>query len=115
LKAAACILAIVSLAGSLTPVVAGAGQPPSPTPSPAPSESAAAGPSNPCGSILSRVARPTVTTSVCTVETGHVLGTIATGYSDINVGAKYVLGYNRTGSLGGQRLRDDSNRQLQLE
>lgn len=39
---------------------------PSVSPSPAPSA-----PSDPCGSILSIVNRPTVTTGVCTVRTGH--------------------------------------------
>lgn len=38
----------------------------SPSPSPTP-----AAPSDPCGSILSIVNRPTVTTGVCTVRTGH--------------------------------------------
>lgn len=38
------------------------------TPSPSPSPSA---PSDPCGSILSIVNRPTVSTGVCTVRTGH--------------------------------------------
>lgn len=38
----------------------------SPSPSPAPSA-----PSDPCGSILSIVNRPTVSTGVCTVRTGH--------------------------------------------
>jgi hypothetical protein len=151
MKPAARILAVLSFTGSLaaaTPVADG--QPASPTPSPAPSASAAAGPSDPCGSIISIVTRPTVTTSVCTVRTGHVLiengytnttttgpgggvtasypqslirigtsdphlefsvtspsfnrssigGAIATGYSDINVGAKYEIGYNRTASWG---------------
>lgn len=39
---------------------------PAVSPSPAPSD-----PSDPCGSILSIVNRPTVTTGVCTVRTGH--------------------------------------------
>lgn len=39
---------------------------PSPSPSPTP-----AAPSDPCGSLLSIVNRPTVTTGVCTVRTGH--------------------------------------------
>lgn len=38
----------------------------SPSPSPAPSA-----PSDPCGSLLSIVNRPTVSTGVCTVRTGH--------------------------------------------
>jgi hypothetical protein len=41
---------------------------PSPAVSPSPTPSA---PSDPCGSILSIVNRPTVTTGVCTVRTGH--------------------------------------------
>ena len=41
---------------------------PSASPSPSPTPSA---PSDPCGSILSIVNRPTVTTGVCTVRTGH--------------------------------------------
>lgn len=40
---------------------------PSPSPSPHPSPAA---PSDPCGSVLSIVNRPTVTTGVCTVRTG---------------------------------------------
>lgn len=47
----------------------------SPTPSPTPSA-----PSDPCGSILSIVNRPTVTTGVCTVRTGHF--DIETGYTN---------------------------------
>jgi hypothetical protein len=151
MKPAARILSVLSFAGSLTATTAAAtAEQASTAPSPAPSASAAAGPSDPCGSIISIVTRPTVTTSVCTVRTGHVLiengytntittgpgggvvvsypqslvrigtsdphfefsvtppsfnrssagGTIATGYSDINVGAKYEIGYNRTASWG---------------
>ncbi|MGC1380293.1 MAG: hypothetical protein WA814_04635 [Candidatus Baltobacteraceae bacterium] len=48
---------------------------PSPTASPAPTA-----PSDPCGSILSIVNRPTVTTGVCTVRTGHF--TFENGYSN---------------------------------
>ncbi len=40
---------------------------PSPAPSPTPST-----PADPCGSLLSIVNRPTVSTGVCTVRTGHV-------------------------------------------
>jgi hypothetical protein len=43
---------------------------PSPVSSPSPSPTPSA-PSDPCGSILSIVNRPTVTTGVCTVRTGH--------------------------------------------
>ncbi len=51
-----------AIAGGAPAAAAGA----SPSPSPAPSA-----PSDPCGSILSIVNRPTVTTGVCTVRTGH--------------------------------------------
>jgi hypothetical protein len=54
--------------------------PPSPSPptaSPSPSPNA---PSDPCGSILSVVNRPTVTTGVCTVRTGHFV--VETGYTN---------------------------------
>ncbi|MBV8198099.1 MAG: hypothetical protein JO263_08185 [Candidatus Eremiobacteraeota bacterium] len=47
----------------------------SPTPSPTPTA-----PSDPCGSILSIVNRPTVTTGVCTVRTGHF--DVETGYTN---------------------------------
>jgi len=53
---------------------------PVPAPSPSPSPS---GPANPCGSILSIVTRPTVTTSVCPVRAGHVL--IESGYASSTV------------------------------
>lgn len=49
------------------------------TPSPSPSPSPTA-PSDPCGSILSIVNRPTVTTGVCTVQTGHF--DVETGYTN---------------------------------
>lgn len=54
------------------------GSPPavaSPSLSPSPSA-----PSDPCGSLLSIVNRPTVTTGVCTVRTGHVL--LENGYTN---------------------------------
>ena len=50
---------------------------PSPTPSPA------ATPADPCGSILSIVNRPTVTTGVCTVRTGHF--DVETGYTNTTI------------------------------
>jgi hypothetical protein len=117
----------------------------SPSPSPTPSS-----PSDPCGSILSIVNRPTVTTGVCTVRTGHFdiengytnttttglgggssvtypqslirIGTDdphldfefgapsyetasvgeprITGSSDLNLGAKYELGYSSNADWG---------------
>jgi hypothetical protein len=149
------ILAIVSFAGALAfATIASAAQSASaPTPSPSPTTTAA-GPTDPCSALISIVNRPTVTTAVCTVRTGHVLlengytntettgpgggvtatypqsflrfgtrdphlefsftpptfnrsslgGTIATGYSDINVGAKYEIGYNRTAAWGANAL-----------
>jgi hypothetical protein len=61
----------VARAQAATPV-------PSPSPSPQPS-----GPSDPCGSILSIVTRPTVTTSVCTVREGQ--GLVETGYTNTTI------------------------------
>lgn len=52
--------AMISIA--LAAIVAAASPAPSPTPS---------APNDPCGSILSIVNRPTVTSGVCTVRTGH--------------------------------------------
>ncbi|MBV9056460.1 MAG: hypothetical protein JO351_07450 [Candidatus Eremiobacteraeota bacterium] len=49
------------------------GASPAPSPSPTP-------PSDPCGSILSIVNRPTVSTGVCTVRTGHF--DVETGYTN---------------------------------
>lgn len=119
------------------------------SPSPAPSSTPSA-PSDPCGSILSIVNRPTVTTGVCTVRPGHFVlengyantttdgpgggssvnypqslirvGTIdphldlefgppsyetttvgiprITGSSDVNLGAKYELGFNAKADWG---------------
>ena len=60
------ILAGATLAWALTAAPAPAAPSASPSPSPTPSA-----PSDPCGSILSIVNRPTVTTGVCTVRTGH--------------------------------------------
>lgn len=54
---------------------------PAPSTSPLPSPSATpSAPSDPCGSILSIVNRPTVTTGVCTVRTGHF--DIENGYTN---------------------------------
>jgi opacity protein-like surface antigen len=58
---------------------------PSPSPSPTPST-----PSDPCGSILSIVTRPTVTTGVCTVRSHRAL--LETGYTNSTI----------TGSAGGE-------------
>ncbi|MGA7355706.1 MAG: hypothetical protein WA431_09235 [Candidatus Cybelea sp.] len=51
--------------------------PTAPSASPSPTPSA---PSDPCGSILSIVNRPTVSTGVCTVRPGHVL--LENGYTN---------------------------------
>jgi hypothetical protein len=53
------------------------------TASPSPSPAASATPSalsDPCGSILSIVNRPTISTGVCTVQTGHFV--VENGYSN---------------------------------
>lgn len=122
---------------------------PASSPSPAPTSTPSA-PSDPCGSILSIVNRPTVTTGVCTVRPGHFviengytntttagpgggssanypqslirIGTVdphfdlefgppsyetttvgtplISGSSDVNLGAKYELGYNSKADWG---------------
>lgn len=72
-------VAIVAIALSGVTVAPAFAQSPGALPSPSPE------PSDPCGSIISEVTRPTITTSVCTVRPGHVLvengytNTIATG------------------------------------
>jgi hypothetical protein len=48
--------------------------------SPSPTATSSAAPSDPCGSIISVVTRPTVTTSVCTVRTNKLL--IENGWSN---------------------------------
>jgi hypothetical protein len=53
---------------------------PAPTPSPASSPSPAPAPSDPCGSIISIVSRPTVTTSICTARNHHAL--VENGYTN---------------------------------
>jgi hypothetical protein len=63
----AVVLALLTLIGTVA----------SPGPSPSPTPSA---PSDPCGSILSIVTRPTVTTSVCTVRLHNVL--LESGYTN---------------------------------
>jgi hypothetical protein len=60
--------------------VAAQSSPASPATAPSPSPS---GLTNPCGSILSIVTRPTVTTSVCPVRAGHVL--LESGYAATTV------------------------------
>ncbi len=145
-------LAAVAVAFALCGAVAAAQALPDaahPSPSPAP-----AGPSDPCGSILSIVNRPTVTTGACTVRTGNVeiedgyintttsgpgggsginypqtlirLGTAdphfdvefgppslqtstagtprVTGSSDVNMGAKYEIGYSTRWLYGANAL-----------
>jgi hypothetical protein len=80
-------LAIASFmaASTLTAVSAAAqsdSAAPSPPPSPSPAPAAtSAGPSDPCGSILSIVNRPTFGTGVCTVRTGHVA--LENGYTNL--------------------------------
>ncbi len=67
---------LVSIAALASCLAANA---PTPAASPAPSPSPSA-PSDPCGSILSIVNRPTVTTGVCTLRSGHF--DVETGYSN---------------------------------
>ncbi|HET6276519.1 MAG TPA: hypothetical protein VFE16_11380 [Candidatus Cybelea sp.] len=62
------LLGGAALAWAVTATAALAVGQTAPNPSPSPS----ATPSDPCGSLLSIVNRPTVTTGVCTVRTGHV-------------------------------------------
>jgi hypothetical protein len=72
LTAAACLCAAAAL-GATAPAQTS----PAATVSPSPSPSA---PSDPCGSILSIVNRPTFGTGVCTVRTGHF--DIENGYTN---------------------------------
>jgi hypothetical protein len=66
---------IDSMLGALVvAIVVGASPAPSASPTPVP---------DPCGSILSIVTRPTVTTSVCTVRAHHVL--LETGYTNTTI------------------------------
>jgi len=79
------IVALASLAW-MGAVVGGGAQglaapaPSSPPPPIAPPSPVPSSPSDPCGSILSIVNRPTVTTGVCTVRTGHF--DVETGYAN---------------------------------
>ncbi len=76
-----CRLAVFPAAFALCSAVAAAQMPPpavvQPSPSPTP------GVSDPCGSILSIVNRPTVTTGVCTVRTGHF--DLENGYTNTTI------------------------------
>lgn len=66
---ASVVLQSIGLTCCLAAVADAAPSTASPPPSPSPSPGA---PADPCGSILSIVNRPTVSTGVCTVRTGHV-------------------------------------------
>jgi hypothetical protein len=77
-----CAVAAVTLCALVTTPPGLAQTAPTATPLPSPSATPAA-PSDPCGSILSIVTRPTVTTSVCNVRSGHVL--IENGYTNTTV------------------------------
>jgi hypothetical protein len=74
--------------------------PPVTSPSPAPNA-----PSDPCGSILSIVNRPTVSTGVCTVRPGHVVlengytNTTTTGAGGGGSSALYPQSVLRAGSF----------------
>jgi hypothetical protein len=65
--------------GATTGLAAAQTSPPSSSPAPTASPTPST-PSDPCGSILSTVNRPTVTTGVCTVRTGHF--DVETGYTN---------------------------------
>jgi hypothetical protein len=68
--------------------------PAAPSPSPSPTPAAV---SDPCGSLLSIVARPTVTTGVCTVRKGHV--DVETGYTNTvttGTGGGVLVNYPQT-------------------
>lgn len=90
----ACILGVTGVAA-----IAQTAPLPSPTPSsatPAPRST----PSDPCGSILSIVNRPTISTGVCTVRTGHFV--VENGYSNTVTtgpggGNSVLIGQNDTG------------------
>ena len=75
------ILALTLFFAAPAFAAAAQGQPPTPPPSPSPSPSATpSAPSDPCGSILSIVNRPTFGTGVCTVRSGHA--DIENGYTN---------------------------------
>jgi hypothetical protein len=77
------LIPTVSLACALgaTAAAAFAQTTPAQSSSPTPAASATpSSPSDPCGSILSIVNRPTITTGVCTVQTGHFV--VENGYSN---------------------------------
>jgi len=92
----------VACAFALSRVPAAAQTPPQTETSPKPSPAAAAV-SDPCGSILSIVNRPTVTTAVCTVRPRHFLletgytNTVTTGAGGGNT-ASYPQAYLRFGT-----------------
>jgi len=71
------LIATAGLVSSLAATCANAAAQASPAPAPSPTPSA---PADPCGSLLSIVNRPTVTTGVCTVRPGHVL--LENGYTN---------------------------------
>ncbi|MGA8534219.1 MAG: hypothetical protein WB615_08955 [Candidatus Tumulicola sp.] len=70
---------ILFLGAAALPAAPAAAQPASPAPSPSPTATPSA-PSDPCGSILSIVNRPTFGTGVCTVRSGHF--DIENGYTN---------------------------------
>jgi hypothetical protein len=85
---------------------------PSSSPSPVPSATPSA-PSDPCGSLLSIVNRPTVTTGVCTVRTGHF--DVENGYTNTTtagpggpsqISAEYAYFSSAGPNLGGKSLID---------
>lgn len=98
------LIAAVSFACAAGVSTSALAQTTTPTPSAAPAASATtAPPSDPCGSIMSIVNRPTIGTGVCPVQTGHF--DIETGYTNTdttgpggNVTGNYPQGLIRIGT-----------------
>ena len=98
------LIAAVSFACAAGVSTAALAQTTTPTPSAAPAAAATpAAPSDPCGSILSIVNRPTIGTGVCPVQTGHF--DVETGYTNTdttgpggNVTGNYPQGLIRIGT-----------------
>ncbi len=98
------LIAAVSFACAAGVSTSALAQTTTPTPSAAPAAAATtAPPSDPCGSIMSIVNRPTIGTGVCPVQTGHF--DVETGYTNTdttgpggNVTGNYPQGLIRIGT-----------------
>ncbi|MBV8488987.1 MAG: hypothetical protein JO199_00555 [Candidatus Eremiobacteraeota bacterium] len=78
----ALLAAALALACAFGATEAARAQTTAPSASPSPSPSATpSGPSDPCGSLISIINRPEFTTSICTVQTGHVA--LENGYNNL--------------------------------